>query len=278
MDLARQAASDGFDVVVACGGDGTIHDVANGLIGTEAALGVLPAGTANLWAREVGIDLQLEAAARQLVGSRRRRVDVGRITIDGGPHRHFLLMAGLGFDGAVMARTSRSLTNRLGPLAVVWAGVQVLASARRTSVQIDLDGVAWQGKIAQIVVGNTRRYGGVTRFTPHAHIDDGRLDVCILTTHGLLPTVRQLGSLLLRQRPHRASAITDRVGHLTVAAPHAVPLQLDGNDVRQADGPLSGPGGEVEYTFSVVAQGLTVLVPRDSDGSLFSTNTDGKAL
>ena len=86
MDLARAAAQDGCDVVVDCAGDGTLNEIAAGLVGTDVAVGVLPGGTVNLWATELGVDQRLRVAATQLVGATRHRVDVGCVTIDGPPH------------------------------------------------------------------------------------------------------------------------------------------------------------------------------------------------
>src|SRR5690348_12955526 len=102
-ELARDAVRAGYDVVVNCGGDGTLSEIVDGVAGSCIAIGTIPGGTENLWARELGIARRRDVAALQLAGATRRRVDVGCITVNGRHSRHFLLMAGLGFDGAVMA-------------------------------------------------------------------------------------------------------------------------------------------------------------------------------
>jgi len=264
--LAQQAARDGYGVVVDCGGDGTLNEIVEGLVGTDIAVGVLPGGTVNEWTRELGISPRLEVAARQLVGAVRRRVDVGQITVNGHHCRHFLLMAGLGFDGAVMARVSRTLKNRIGPLAVGLATLRELPFFDAVTVQIEMDEAAWQGKTSQIIVSNTRRYGGFTRFTPNASIDDGLLDVCVLTTEGAPALARQASSLVFRQQPSLATAEVFRSGQVTIDASAPIPLQLDGGAVDEGVEPTAAG---MTYAFSVVAQGLTVLVPAAYDGTLF---------
>lgn len=105
--LAQEAAAAGYDVVVACGGDGTVGEVIDGLVGTDVAVGVLPGGTANLWAHEIGVDMDWERVALQLAGAQRRRIDIGRVEINGKRGQHFLLMAGIGIDAAVIERLER---------------------------------------------------------------------------------------------------------------------------------------------------------------------------
>ena len=202
-ELAQQAVREGFDVVVDCGGDGTLSEIVDGVVGTEIAVGVLPGGTANVWAAELGVSRRLRVAAMQLAGARRHWVDVGKITVNGRHGQHFPPMAGLGLDGAVMARVSKPLKNRIGTLAVGVAAVQALPAARNVPVRVEVDGVHWQGRVTQIVVGNTRRYGGFTRITGGALIDDGLLDICLITAWGAGGAARQLASLVVRGRPTR---------------------------------------------------------------------------
>lgn len=267
LELAREAAEAGCDVVVDCAGDGTLNEIAAGLIGTDVAVGVLPGGTANVWAKELGIDRRLRVAATQLAGAVRHRVDVGCVTIDGEDARYFLLMAGLGLDGAVMSRVSKPLKRRLGPIAVGLAALRALPSFTPVAVRATLDDLPWEGRIAQVIVGNTRRYGGFTSATPEAQADDGQLDVCLIAAGGLLDTGRQVGALLLEQHPSATTAETYRVARLTIEAPAALPLQIDGGTVHQRhDDP--DPRGAT-YAFSVLTGALTVLVPRTYSGPLF---------
>ena len=97
-DLAREAVKQGYNVVVDCGGDGTLSEIVNGVVGADIAVGTLPGGTANVWAHEMGISTQLRRAAMQLVTATRRRVDVGHVDVNGKHGAYFLMMAGIGVD------------------------------------------------------------------------------------------------------------------------------------------------------------------------------------
>lgn len=266
-ELARQAAKDGFDVVVNCGGDGTLSEIIDGVMDTDVAVGSLPGGTANLWTHEVGISQRLRVAAMQLASAERRRVDVGHVTINGRHGQYFMLMAGLGLDGAVIARVSKPLKNLIGPAAVGLAAVQALPKFRAVPVRVTLNDTQWEGRVSQIVVGNTRRYGAFTRITPDAFVDDGQLDVCLITATDVVAAGRQFASLLLRQRPSPASAEYYRASSITVRAPTALPLEIDGGSVSLKK--LQPTTEGVVYAFTLVAQGITMLLPRTYDNQLF---------
>jgi len=273
-ELAREAAHAGVNVVIACGGDGTLGETVDGVIGSDAAVGVLPGGTANLWAQEVGISKDLYLATLQLIGAQRRRIDVGRVAINGMAEQHFLLMAGLGLDAAVVAGQSDELKARVGMFAYAPAIFNAVRHASRIHMSVELDEVVWEGDVAQLIVGNTRRYASVTSVTPDAFVDDGRLDVCLLTPSTFPAIARQLGSLLVRRRPDQKSSVSDRVGQVSVRAPGVTALQLDGSPVAQDD--VAAGAGGVQYVFSVIAQALTVLVPRAYNGALFQTGSVAK--
>jgi YegS/Rv2252/BmrU family lipid kinase len=268
-ELAREAAAEGYDVVVAAGGDGTVGEVIDGLVGTDVAVGVLPGGTANLWSKEIGVSGNLAQAALQLVGAQRRRIDVGHLTINGKKGQHFLLMAGLGLDAAVVSKLDKGLKKRVGMLAYVPAIGKALPQSAPFAVRVDLDGVTWQGEVLQIVIGNTRRYANVTSVTPDAYIDDGRLDVALLTPSNPVSAARQLSSLIVRNRPMLTTALLDRVSQLTVRTLDVVPLQTDGGRVKQKNVTAKDDG--VVYYFTVRPHAVTVLVPRDYSGALFQT-------
>ncbi len=266
-DLAREAARQGYNVVVDCGGDGTLSEIVDGVVGTDVAVGTLPGGTANLWAHEAGISKRLRVAAMQLVASERRRVDVGHVTVNGDHGQHFLLVAGLGFDGAVMRRVSKPLKNRIGPLAIGLAAVEAIPGFQAVPVTIEMDNVHWQGRMSQLVLGNSRRYGAFTKVTPDAFMDDGLLDVCIVTATSPLSVTRQLTSLAVRKRPSTASSETYRAASITVRSPVVLPLELDGGVVKLDKEEPSSDG--VVYHFSLISQGVSMLVPRTYDGELF---------
>ncbi len=265
--IARDAAASGYDVVVGCGGDGTLSEIVDGLAGSDVALGVIPGGTVNLWAGELGVSSRPRVAAQQLVTAERRRADLGHLEINGHQGRYFLLMAGIGFDGAVIERISKPLKQRVGGPAVWLATLRAIPAARAASVSIDLDGAPWTGEISQIVAGNTRRYGGFARVTPSARLDDARLDICLFTATGALQSLRQAASLLLRGEPSYESAEVYRAARIAVQSPVVLPVQIDGGKVSMKN-VVAGSEG-VRYLLSSRPAALTVLVPSTYDGGLF---------
>lgn len=267
-DLAKDAAKSGFNVVVDCGGDGTLNELVEGVVGTDVAVGTLPGGTANIWSHEVGIAQRLDVAARQLAGSERRRVDVGVLTINGKHKHNFILMAGLGFDGAVINRLSKTLKHRVGKLAYAPALLSATRAFHPVEIQARMDEIQWEGHVTQIIVGNSRRYAGVTSVTPAAFIDDGLLDICLITATGPLQVGRQLGSLLVRQQPSVTSAQLYRAATVRIQARNVLPVQVDGGKVKLKEDEVLTPDG-VLYELSVVPQGVCVLIPRMYDGALF---------
>jgi hypothetical protein len=143
-------------------------------------------------------------------------------------------------------------------------------------VDAHMDEMHWHGRAAQIVIANTRRYGGFTRMSPWAYIDDGLLDVCFLTPTHALSATRQMGALLIRQRPSFASAQLYRASSIAIRSPLVLPLQVDGGSIHVCDDDLTAEG--VNYTFSLKAQGVSVLVPRSYDGGLFQPRRFAAAL
>jgi YegS/Rv2252/BmrU family lipid kinase len=276
-ELAQEAVRAGYNVVVDCGGDGTLNEIVEGVVGTDAAIGTLPGGTANLWAHETGISRNLGVAALQLVSAERRRVDVGQVTVNGKHKQHFVLMAGLGIDGAILTHLSKTLKNRIGKLAYAPALVRAMPELHAVPVRLEMDGLHWQGQVSQVIVGNTRRYASFTRITPDAYADDGLLDICLISARGPLSAARQLTTLALRQRPSPASAQTYRAANITLTAPVVLPLQVDGGSVdldEQDD--LTAEG--VIYRFTLLAQSASVLIPRTYDGELFRPTHTSDAL
>lgn len=275
-ELAREAVRNGFDVIVNCGGDGTLSEIIDGVMGSEVAVGSLPGGTANLWAHEVGISSRLRVAALQLASAERRRVDVGHVTVNERHGQYFMLMAGIGFDGATIARVNKPLKNMIGPAAIGLAAVQALPKFRAVPVRVTLNETEWEGRVSQIVVGNTRRYGSFTRMTPDAFIDDGQLDVCLITATDALSVGLQFGSLLLRQRPSLHSAEYYRASSVVVRTPTPLPLEIDGGSVSLKKIQMTEEG--IVYAFTLVAQGITVLLPRTYDNQLFQSAPQMDAL
>lgn len=170
--LAREAPS-GFDVIAAAGGDGTVNEVINGLVGKTVALAVVPLGTANVLADEIGLGRGDAAIARALAAGPLRPIRLGRAN-----GRRFVQMAGAGFDANVVAAVSLALKKKLGPLAYVWAAAVVGFAGKLPLSDVSIDGVAY--KSASAVACNGRRYGGPFVAAPHASLADNSFQVVLM--------------------------------------------------------------------------------------------------
>ena len=276
IQLAREVAEEDYDLVIGFGGDGTLNQVVNGVMTAKrrrSVVGLIPGGTANVWAHEIGLPEDPVKAALLLINSEGRKVDLGHIEAESVdlPRHHFLLMAGLGIDAAIMRRVSTPLKERIGEAAVALAAVKELPSAHsfpieiRSSGEARGDGVLWKGEALQVIVGNTRRYGNVAEATPEAYIDDGMLDVCIITAGPPLTTLAQILSTVLHREPVHGRSEYFQGAHFWITAPASVHLHLDGSRVEPEDH-LAGP---ITYHFDAVPRALRVAIPYSYNEELF---------
>jgi YegS/Rv2252/BmrU family lipid kinase len=307
LQLAREAAEAGFDLVIGYGGDGTLNQVVNGVMAAKrhrSIIGVIPGGTANVWAHEMGIPEDPVKAALQLVASDGRKVDLGHVEVelqpappgtkdrpkreraDSGVRQHFLLMAGLGVDAAILRRVSTGLKEKIGEAAVAVAAAKEMPSQHAFPVEIRTWGagteeeMVWRGEALQIIVGNTRRYGNITEITPAAYIDDGVLDLCVITAGTPLTTMEQILSFLLHRHAGNRHSEYFQGAHFEIRVPVSVGLQLDGSRMKPKDY-LNAPDRAalreavdpgtvlVTYRFDAVPRALRVAVPSAYDDALF---------
>lgn len=271
-DLARAAAAAGQQIVVAVGGDGTVNEVMNGLVGTDTALALLPAGTVNVWAREMGLPMDLEKAAQVLIAAQRRLIDVGRVrsivprryflrrrkattpNID----RYFLLMAGVGFDAAVTATVNLAEKKVWGVMAYLKQSLQLAWQYRGTKLTLYLDGQRVRGRILMAVVGNSRLYGGAIKFTHNALVDDGLLDICVIRGRSMLKAPLRLLSIATRLHAFDERVDYYQAQQVKLICRRSVPVQIDGDYL-----------GTTPLRLDIVPKGLWVMVPEGADRSLF---------
>jgi len=253
--LATQAISQGFEWVVAAGGDGTLNEVLNGFGDApegfrRACLGVLPLGTVNVFARELKLPLTPDAAWAALRSGHEIRMDLpqAEFTVNGKRERRFFAqLAGAGLDARAIELVSWSLKKKVGPLAYVVAGLKALRE-RRPLITAASGATSLAGEL--ILIGNGRLYGGNYQIQPHADPQDGRLDVCVFPRAGWATLARCGFPLLLQGRlPEqmvRRFAATD----FTLACDSEAAFELDGE--------LVGP---LPVKFSVEREGLRVMAP-----------------
>ncbi|MEA5571097.1 diacylglycerol kinase family protein [Calothrix sp. UHCC 0171] len=257
---ARDAASKGFDVVVAAGGDGTVNEVMNGLVGTSTALAVLPIGTVNIWARELGLSMDLRRVAAAFLQAQIEQIDVGKAGT-----RYFLLMAGIGFDAAVTATINPREKKMLGAIAYVKQALQLSLCFQGIKSHIRIDGKRIKGKILMVVIGNSQLYGGVVKLTAHAVVNDGLLDVCIIKGRSMLVAPLRLLSVFRRRYNLDPKVEYYRAQKVQIKGKKTFPVQIDGDYL-----------GITPMNFEVVVGGLRVLVPPSVDKSLWTDSYIGE--
>ena len=252
MAMAREAADAGAKLVVAVGGDGTLHEVMNGVLGSGVTVGLIPYGTGNDFARALGIYGSLETACRTLTHGVVEDIDVGLIEGSGtsGP-RHFLVLSGTGFDARTAQTVNAGIRFLSGPLAYVWGAIVTLWSFKPFTLTFALDDRPSRSVKAMFVsFANAETTGGGMKIAPGAKVDDGWLDICLVEA---VPKMTLLYNLtqIFSGRHLRCSAVSmHRAQCLTVDADPSQPLLIDGEVC-----------GTTPATIKILPGALPFLVP-----------------
>jgi diacylglycerol kinase (ATP) len=244
-ELGAEAASR-HAIVAALGGDGTVALVAQGVVGTPAALAIVPAGTGNDLAANLGYARKHALAACGVIaGGRRRRIDVGRIE----GHRMFLCVAGGGFDSEVN-REANAIRYLRGPAVYVAAVLRTLRRFSPASFTVTLDGDTKTFRGFFVAVGNAASYGGGMRITPDASLDDGLFDVCLVGEMSKPALFRQLPRLFSGSHVRHPAIEIVRARAVTIDADRTFSLYADGEEI-----------GALPATLTVDPSALEVVVP-----------------
>jgi YegS/Rv2252/BmrU family lipid kinase len=248
----RRALEEGVDILFAWGGDGMVQRCVDVLAGSTVSLAIIPAGTANLFATNLGIPRDIEQAVALGLRGRRRSVDVGRFNGE-----RFAVMAGAGFD-AIMIRDASdgSLKERFGRVAYVWTGSENLRS-KPFRAEIDVDGVGWyKGKASCILLGNVGKlFGGVDVFED-AHPDDGKLELGVVTAEGLLEWGRMMARTAVGTIAKSPFALTTKASTVKVKLNRKVLYELDGGERTKTKA----------FKVDVDSAAVTVCVPDGATG------------
>ncbi len=223
-EQGARAAAGGVDTVVACGGDGTVRAVLEGVAGTSAHLGIVPLGTGNLLASNLDLPIGLDAVAISVSGIP-RQLDVGVINGE-----RFAVMAGVGLDAAMVGDANSTLKRHVGTLAYVVSAVKQMRSLRSQLFRADVvtDGDTWSGRSAMVLIGNCGGVSGGLTVFPEAEPDDGRLDVAIVTATSLRAWMSILSRMVF-SRPQRADFVRrSSARHIVVRLDRPLPYELDG--------------------------------------------------
>jgi YegS/Rv2252/BmrU family lipid kinase len=252
-EIAARAARESVDRVLSWGGDGTLNEVTRGLVGTETALGVLPGGTVNVFAREVGIPRSIEAAAEAFVGGEVRRIPVGFAA-----DRPFLLMTSAGLDAEVVRRLKTGFKHALGATAFWLDGLRLLASYPMPSIRVRSEGREVEG--SSVIAGKTRRYGPRYFVAAEARLEEPLLHVVVFRGRTRLDYLRFLAGVVFRSHLRFDDVVSWKTSALTVEADAKVPYQIDGEFA-----------GEIPVELTVRDRALAVVLPRSRGMVQFSS-------
>ncbi|MBT0994020.1 diacylglycerol kinase [Cellulomonas sp. DKR-3] len=245
---AEQAVADGAEVVIVCGGDGTVRSAIEGLVGTDAALAILPGGTGNLLAANLGIPTDLDDALEVVLTGSRRTIDVGEIE-----GQAFAIMAGMGFDAQVMSAAPTALKARAGWLAYVVGAFKHLAE-REMHVQIRLDDDEPITRHARtVLVGNVGRLQGGLVLMPDAQAANGSLDVAVVAPRNIGHWLQLVVGVALRR---------ERVPRRELFRAERVRVRSDRPQPRQVDGDLIDDGRTLDVRVRPGC--LNICVPAEA--------------
>jgi YegS/Rv2252/BmrU family lipid kinase len=244
--VAEAALQDGFTTIVAAGGDGTVNEVVNGIVGSDVALGILPVGTMNVFAAELGLPGDLDEAWAVIQAGRTRRVDLLRAN-----QQYFVQLAGVGLDAQVVQATSWNFKKNFGPLSYLISAAQI-AAQRPPRLYVEADGKVQEGSF--VLIGNGRYYGGPLAFFKDARIDDGKLDVLIFKNLAYLDIARYVTNVFIGKHTGLPDVEYFQTKKASVRSDDDVPVEVDGEVV-----------GSLPVTFRISSRKLKVVVPVGRD-------------
>jgi diacylglycerol kinase (ATP) len=283
--LARQAAHDGADVVIAAGGDGTVSEIAGGILNTDTALAVLPLGTTNVWALQMGIpalnpvlagarlvkfvaDIEertnrqipanyyrrmLLEAARVIIEGQTVMVDVGEVS-----GRSFLMWTGIGLDAALVHSVTLREKRALGSWAFILNALGAVGSYSATDVCLTLDGKKIETSTPLIIISNIQLYGGLLAIGAKASVTDGKLDVCIFKGDGFFSFAQHAYHVLSGQSYLDPNVEYCQASEIMIESSQVMPIHVDGDLISQTP-----------IIIHVLPSALKAIVPLNAPMDLF---------
>jgi diacylglycerol kinase (ATP) len=256
IELAHAAAGDGYRYVVAVGGDGTIHEVANGILSSggaaETTMGIISTGTGSDFVRSLGVSRDYVPACSALVHPQRSRIDVGVVEYHnhGSKHRRFFVnAAGMGFDAAVTESTERLPKYFGGTIPYVFGLLRTITGYRNKMVELRNGDKTEKLRIVMVAVANGRYYGGGMRVAPRADLRDGQLDLVVVRDMGKIALLRAFPSIYQGKHVTHPKVTISQTTAITVDTSERVFVQADGEMV-----------GEGPASFRVLPSALNVAV------------------
>ncbi len=245
--LAKEAVAEGFDVVVAVGGDGTVNEVVCGLVNSGVPLGIVPAGSGNGLAREFGIPLRMEEACQSIIKGQTRAVDVGRMN-----GRCFLGTAGAGYDGFVVKLFEQKWGNRRGLLPYLHVALMGFFEHEIGPVRLKLNGRKLTVLPLLVTAANATQFGGRAVIAPKALPDDGLLDLCVIDKVNFFQAFYHWPKLFMGSIDRMPQWQTYRTDCVEISSDSPLPIHVDGEPLH----------GTTRLKIDVLPKALHIRVPR----------------
>lgn len=249
-EIVRHAIDQGADLILAAGGDGTINEVVNGMAHSEVPLGILPAGTANVLANELGLGRTLQRAADSLFDCTPQRIALGQLTTDSAS-RYFLLMAGAGLDADIVFHLNQKLKNALGKIAYWIGGLQKFGT-RLPELTVEAEGR--QMRVSFALASRVRNYGGDLEIAQSVSLLDDHLELVLFEGSNPFAYVKYMLGVLLRRHQKMRGVTFLNASKAAFCCPDNSRIHL------QVDGEYAGL---LPATIEIVPNALTLLIPAD---------------
>lgn len=249
--FAQEAVSNGIRYVIACGGDGTLHEIVNGIANVpDVTLGIIPCGRGNDLASAVGIPRKPQRAIETLFNSTARHIDLGHVRSEKGSEHYFATIATCGYDTEVSRRAAARTTPFSGTASYVYAAVATLFEYECPFVRIEGDFGTHEGPLLLAATGSTKSYGGGFKIVPNAHFDDGLFDVCLIRPVSSFTVLRLMVTLFWGGHVSHPAVNIYQTRSLKIETDPPVMLYADGE-----------PMCETPATIEIIKHGLKILVP-----------------
>jgi diacylglycerol kinase (ATP) len=244
IELARQAAADNADLVIAAGGDGTVNEVACGLALSTVPLAILPCGTGNVLAKELGLPNQIRAAVELISKSKPTRIALGK-----GGSRYFAMMAGVGVDAQILYHLNAKMKQAFGEVAFWLEALRHWTTNHRLArFSVDVDGKVYQTTFA--IISRIARYAGGVKITSTASLRSDQFDICMFKGTSRLDYLRYLSGVIWETHPHFHDVVYTRGTLVRMTAEEQIRVQMDGEII-----------GTLPMVFEFVPNALTLLIP-----------------
>ncbi|MDE8563428.1 diacylglycerol kinase [Anoxybacillus rupiensis] len=252
-EAAKQAVERRFDLVIAAGGDGTIHEVVNGIANQDyrPQLGIIPVGTTNDFARAIGVPRSIEGACDVIINGEAVPIDIGSVIIEE-KTRYFINIAGGGRLTELTYEVPSKLKTMLGQLAYYLKGIEMLPSIRAAEARIEYDGKVYEGEIMLFLVSLTNSVGGFEKLAPDSSLNDGMFDLIILKKTNLAEFIRVVTMASRGEHINDPHLIYTKANRIKVTTPNHMQLNLDGEY-----------GGMLPGEFVNLYRHLEVFVPKE---------------